>query len=418
MSLRFPSSLCLAAICACVLALGGAATGRAQQNGAAPAPPPAAPAPFSPELTPDEARRALTVLQDPEQRARLVDTLRTIARAAGPAPPGAAPAAEAKSPADAATAAAPGKEEKTPAVTLQPDSLAAQLVSSLASWPRRAVDETVAALRTMPDLYLMRDWLLRFANDPSQRDLAFEVGWRLALVFGVAVLLERLVALALRRPAARLAAAAPDPAEADGAAGDGAWHRLRRLPVAAARLVLKLIPIALFWTAATVLTGFVPVPLTRMAIALAVNAYATIRIVLAIGRMLLAHHASGLRLLHLDDDRALYLMRWLRRLTLVAVLGGAAAGLALLFGLHPAVYATLIRLLGLVVAVLLGIVVLQSRGFVAARLRAAPAGETVPVWRDRLAAIWHYLALLAIAAGWIGWAAGFGSGAGGIGVLL
>ena len=70
-----------------------------------------------------------------------------------------------------------------------------------------------------------------------------------------------------------------------------------------------------------------------------------------------------MRLLHIDDDHAAYLMRWLRRLTLVAVLGGAAAGLALLFGLHPAAYATLIRVLGVVVAVMLGIMVLQLRGF-------------------------------------------------------
>ena len=141
-------------------------------------------------------------------------------------------------------------------------------------------------------------------------------------------------------------------------------------------------------------------------------------ILLAIGRMLLAPEASGLRLLHIDDDLAAYLMRWLRRLTLVAVLGGAAAGLALLFGLHPAVYATLIRVLGLVVAVLLGIMVLQLRASVASRLRAAPEGEPVPAWREWLAAVWHHLALLAIAVGWVGWAAGFESGGGGIWVLL
>jgi small-conductance mechanosensitive channel len=134
--------------------------------------------------------------------------------------------------------------------------------------------------------------------------------------------------------------------------------------------------------------------------------------------MLLAPETSGLRLLHVDDDRAAYLMRWLRRLTLVAVLGGAAAGLALLFGLHPAAYATLIRVLGFVVAVLLGIMVLQLRAPVASYLRAVPEGESAPAWRNWLSAVWHYLALLAIAAGWIGWAAGSETGAGGIWILL
>ena len=42
----------------------------------------------------------------------------------------------------------------------------------------------------------------------------------------------------------------------------------------------------------------------------------------------------------------------------------------------------------------------------------------MPAWREWLAAVWHYLALLAIAAGWIAWAPGFESGAGGIWMLL
>ena len=162
-----------------------------------------------------------------------------------------------------------------------------------------------------------------------------------------------------------------------------------------------------------------PVPLTRLAILIAVNAYIAIRVILAIGRMLLAPEASGLRLLHIDDARAADLTRWLRRLTLVAIIGAAAAGLALLFGLHPAAYATLIRAVGFVVAILLAIMVLQLRAPVAATIGSAPQeGEPVPAWREWLAATWHYLALLTIAAGWIGWAAGFESGAGGIWMLL
>ena len=139
---------------------------------------------------------------------------------------------------------------------------------------------------------------------------------------------------------------------------------------------------------------------------------------LAIGRMLLAPETSGLRLLRINDDGAAYLMRWLRRLALVAAIGGAAAGLTLLFGLHPAAYATLIQVIGFVVAVLLGVIVMQLRASVASHLRAAPEGKSAAAWRDWLAAVWHYAALLAIAVGWITWAAGFETGAGGIWMLL
>ena len=290
-------------------------------------------------------------------------------------------------------------------------------MSRLSGWPQRVAEDAAASLRTVPDLYLLREWIARMVSDPSYRGLALDVAWQLALVLGAAVLLDRFTSFALRRSAARLAARAPDPGEA-AAASDRPWHLLRRLPAAAARFALEIVPVTIFWIAAMLLAGLVPVPLTRMAISIAINAYVAIRAMFAIGRMLLAPETSALRLLNLDDDRAGYLMRWLSRLTLVAVVGGAVAGLALLFGLHPAVYATLIRVLGLVVAVLLGIMVLQLRVSVASLLRAAPEGEPVPAWREWLAAVWHYLALLAIAVGWIGWASGLETGAGGIWILL
>ncbi|MGD9615317.1 MAG: mechanosensitive ion channel domain-containing protein [Alphaproteobacteria bacterium] len=418
MSLRYPlparfAPACFVLFCF-VLSLCGLATAWAQ-------PSPAVPPPTPPGLTAEEAQRALSVLQDPTQRARLIETLQAVAKAAGPVPAQAAPAAEAM-PAGGTAPGEPGPAtqtgaEKPASVTLKPDSLAAQIMSRLAGWPTRIVEGVTASLRTMPDLHLLRQWVVRMVNDPSERRLAFDVAWQLALVLGAALLLERFAVFALRRPAERLAAGAPDPAEA-AASGNGTWQRLRRLPAAVARLGLELIPVAIFWTAVMVLTGLVPVPISRFAILIVANAYIAIRVMLAIGRMLLAPEASGLRLLRLDDDGAAYLMRWLRRLTLVAVLGGAAAGLALLFGLHPAAYATLIHVLGFVVAVLLGIVMMQVRASVVSYLLGAPEGKKVPAWRNWLAAVWHYLALLAIAAGWILWAAGSETGAGGIWLLL
>jgi small-conductance mechanosensitive channel len=402
MSLRILLPVCLALACV-ASELGGLASARAQQG----ATPSASPAPA---LTPAEAQRTLQILQDPAQRARLIETLQTIAKASGPLSPPKAPVTEAK-PADA----------KPTAVTLKPDSLAAQLASRLAGWPQRAVADAVASLRTVPDLYLLREWLVRFANDAAQREIAFAVAWQLALVLGATLLLEQLARLALRRPADRLAAHAPDPQEPTEETetdGGSPWHLLRRLPIAAARFGLDLVPIAIFWTAATLLAGLVSVPLTRQAILISVNAYTAIRVTLALGRMLLAPDRGSLRLLHFDDAHAVHLMRWLRRLTLVAVLGGALAGLALLFGLHPAVYATLIRIVGLGIAIMLAIVVLQARAPVAAYLRAARQDKPASAWRAWLASVWQYLALLAIAAGWIAWAADFESNADGIWLVL
>src|SRR4051812_27111586 len=78
MSLRFLLPACL--VLACLPSeLGGMATAWAQQA--------TTPSALTvPELTPAEAQRALSVLQDPAQRARLIETLQTIAKAAGPVP--------------------------------------------------------------------------------------------------------------------------------------------------------------------------------------------------------------------------------------------------------------------------------------------------------------------------------------------
>src|SRR4051812_13728159 len=93
MSLRSPLPACFALTCialACfALSLGGPAIAWAQRSTTSPAP-------ASPALTTAEAQRALAVLQDPQQRARLIETLQMIAKATGPVPAEAASAIEAK----------------------------------------------------------------------------------------------------------------------------------------------------------------------------------------------------------------------------------------------------------------------------------------------------------------------------------
>jgi moderate conductance mechanosensitive channel len=146
MSLRFLLPACL--VLACLPSeLGGMATAWAQQA--------TTPSALTvPELTPAEAQRALSVLQDPAQRARLIETLQTIAKAAGPVPAEAASAREAVS-AAAPTAALKTEAGKPVAVALKPDSLAAQIGSRLTELPQRLGEDISTALRTMPDLYLL-----------------------------------------------------------------------------------------------------------------------------------------------------------------------------------------------------------------------------------------------------------------------
>jgi small-conductance mechanosensitive channel len=249
------------------------------------------------------------------------------------------------------------------------------------------------------------------------------------LVLIGALLLQGFVAAVMRRPMTALMAHAPENGAANGGGGnavptglpryrENAWRLLRRLPFALARLVLDLIPIAVFVAIAGLLAGMVPRPTTRAVILATVYAYAITRIVLSLGRMLVSPGAGRLRLVHIGDAEADYLMCWLRRGTLVAVWGGALAQIALLVGLAPPLADTLMRVVALIVAVMAVILVLRGRDAVALYLRRPDAAAGVSGWRIWLAGVWQYLATVAIAALWILWAAGMQHGLDGLRFLL
>ncbi len=74
------------------------------------------------------------------------------------------PPTEAKS---AEPASEKSEAAKPAPVTLKPDSLAAQIMSRLSGWPQRVAEDAAASLRTVPDLYLLREWIVRMVSDPS-----------------------------------------------------------------------------------------------------------------------------------------------------------------------------------------------------------------------------------------------------------
>jgi hypothetical protein len=105
----------------------------------------------------------------------------------------------------------------------------------------------------------------------------------------------------------------------------------------------------------------------------------------------------------------------MRRITVVAVFGGALAEAELLFGLYPAAHDALVKLVALIVHLFLVIIVLQCRWSVAERIRApAQAGGTLALLRNRLARVWHYIAIFYIIGLWVVWAFGIRNGYSGL----
>jgi small-conductance mechanosensitive channel len=160
--------------------------------------------------------------------------------------------------------------------------------------------------------------------------------------------------------------------------------------------------------------GFVrPLPTTELVLLTANNSYMALRAVMAGSRMLFSPASTHLRLVQVADETAAYITVWVRRIVVVGITGYAVAEAGLLFGLPWSAYDAILRMSLLVVTLLMVIVILQNRGAVAEAMRAAPLaeGETPDRarrlfrgLRDRLADVWHLLAILWLFALWGVWA--------------
>jgi small-conductance mechanosensitive channel len=371
-------------------------------------------------LTPDQARRALDTLQDDKKRAQIIDTLRAIAKA---------------SPQTQATPAAP---EPQPAIPLTADSLGAQLLLTVSEQVSEVSREVADMARTLTHFPAFYYWIVRTANDPSAYDQLLDIAWKLALVFGCAFAAEWVVFRVIQRPVALLEARLPQtshaqtldvqtsdvpertlavidppPSAAEAAAEPErhrrrlslarAWQSLLRLPFVLGRLALELLPVLVFVGVAMMLLGTeIGEPATtRLVILAVVNAYALSRGMICVVRAL----AGPFGLFRARAETAAYIEIWARRVVTVGVSGIAFANVALLLGLHRAGYLALLRVVMLIVHLFIVIIILQCRRQVAEAIRA-PAGRegAAARVRNRVAGLWHYLAIVLDLALWAVWA--------------
>jgi small-conductance mechanosensitive channel len=361
-------------------------------------------------LTPDQAKRALDTLQDDKKRAQMIDTLRAIANAS--------PQVQ----------AAPPAPEPQHAIPLTADSLGAQLLLTVSEQVGEISQEIAFMARTLTHFPAFYYWIVRTANDPSAYNQLLDIAWKLALVFGCAFAAEWLIFRVIKRPVALLEARLPQTARAPAqtlamvdppsSAADvtaepelrqrrlslaRAWQSLVRLPFVLARLALELLPVLVFVGVATMLLGseIGDAPTARLVILAVVNAYALSRGLICVVRAL----AGPFGLFRVRAETAAYIEIWARRIVTVGVSGIAIANVALLLGLHRAGYAALLRLVMLIVHLFIVVIILQCRRPVAEAIRA-PAGRegAAARVRNRVAGLWHYLAIALDLALWAVWA--------------
>ncbi|MCO5130555.1 MAG: mechanosensitive ion channel [Xanthobacteraceae bacterium] len=404
-------------IVAALLLLAGPALA---QNGAKPAPAPQA---SGEALTPEQARRALETLQDDAKRAQMIETLRAIAKTA-PAPADAASVA----PDTAAPAAKPAADKPAadkPALTLDADSLGAQLLLTISGWISQATREVTDAARSVTHVPSLWYWLVNTATDPFYYQVLLDIAWKFVLVFGCAFAVEWLMLWALRRPLRALEARiprvikapAPEPEPPPSAAGPAReagrrrrrlrlarlWQSLLRLPYVLARLGLELVPVLVFVAVASLMldTQIGGVMMTRVVILAIINAYALCRGLVCAARALV----GPLGMFPTREETAAYVEVWTRRIVTVGISGITFANVALLLGLNRVGYGALLRLAMLAVHLLLVVVILQCRAPVARAIRAGRGSQgAVASMRNRIAGVWHYAAIFLVLGLWAVWA--------------
>ena len=412
--------------------LGLASPGYGQTPAAAPPanPPQAAPTLAPPTLAPAQAQQVLELLRDDKRRAEFPTVLESLAKAAPAAGTPVAPAASSGPPAPAVP---------SQILPLKPDSLGAQVIDQAATTLASTGTQLATAVRSVNDLPLLWRWIATQAGDPDFRARALDALLRLVVVVGCGLIVEFAVLRLLRRMRATLGAWSPAVADADepspfmpaplpaappetglaaaeaGETEQAQRHRqlnravgtLRRLPYLAGRLALDLLPIAAFTAVATLLLGtnLGEPAITRLAIQQVLDAYVVSRIIVSLSTMLVSPTMPRLRLLHVSDWAAGFLTRWIRRILIVGVTGYVIAEVGLLFGMYQTAHDALLKLFALAVHGCLIAAVLQARSHVAALIRA-PRG--LPgVWAsllNRLADIWHLIAIFYLAALWLVWA--------------
>jgi small-conductance mechanosensitive channel len=138
----------------------------------------------------------------------------------------------------------------------------------------------------------------------------------------------------------------------------------------------------------------------RLVVITYLAAFLIVRMVQMVSRFLLAPAAPALRYMPLSDDHALYIHQWLMRLAVVGAFGWLTCGLIRLHRISEASHLFLVAMVGLILALMITVMILQKRRPIAEALRKDSADFSL---RAQLANVWHYIAICALFFLWAIW---------------
>jgi small-conductance mechanosensitive channel len=348
------------------------------------APPNSPPAGVPSEISTDDLRGVVGALENDAERQKLISTLKALIVARDQAAVG--------QPRSTAPTTAQGNATEKAAQT---DSTGALLIVGISERLRDVSASLTGAATILADFPSVLDWARRQILDPESRLAWLSICGKLVAVLGIALLAQWLVSYGLRR--ARIGVADRRVA--------AMWLRLALL---VPRIAVDLVPIAAFAAAGDALLPFVkPDEIVGITAVAAVNATVVARSAITVASQALAPQGPTVDLLGIGDETAGYWREWTRRLVILAVYGYFAAGAALLLGLPTAGYEMATRTLGLVIAGLSAVLILQNRAAIARRIKGGSGtrgASGVRILRARLAEVWHVVAVIYVAAIYGVWA--------------
>ena len=263
------------------------------------------------------------------------------------------------------------------------------LVSILSERLNAIDDEVLAAAAVLVDAPLLLAWAKGQITNEYTRALWIQVTYSLALVFGAGLIAEWLV----RRLLARVLPRAPAP---------GRKRLAYRVLLVVAGLIVEALPVGAFaGVAVAALAMTIPsFAMARYALFDLIEATIAVRGILAVARAVLMPAYAGDNLILASEETRNYLLIWARRFVCWGIFGYALAAATWWLGVPGGIYALLLKISGLVLAILGIVFILQNRAVVAGWIEGSDAAGPAGLNRLRrhLGQIWHVIAIVYIGA--------------------
>ena len=245
----------------------------------------------------------------------------------------------------------------------------------------------LAGVAAVVDAPRLIRWAREQIHDPVARERWLGAAEALVLVFGAAAAAEAALRWIIARVRPRFPVRRRD-------------TRTIRALFALLAVIFDLVPILVFAAIAYGAVAMALDPLTPTRITLSVLAVATIeaRLILCLARAVLIPPDEGTLFLRLDAESRNYLYIWAKRFAFSSIYGYAVPEAAWWLGIPGVLYTLLLKLAGLVLALLAIIFLLQNRAAIAGWIGGD--GSTLSGWgrvRRTLAEIWQLLAIFYIA---------------------